>query len=145
MSRCVRQWRSLKQIKRGGGGHFAAGLAAVPNGAFAVECPACPHPGRNLPEGWDQAPDDIQYAHILQAPRVDLDLLPRWLYACFLAVDANFRLKLKSRGIADPEVGSGWSYFVENERYQQHVSRETTEVEVGPPGFFIPNITLMQS
>jgi len=65
MSRCVRQWRNLKQIKRGGGGHFAAGLAAVPDGMFAVECPACPHPGRNLPEGWDQAPEDVRYVCIL--------------------------------------------------------------------------------
>lgn len=54
MSRCARQWRHLKQIKRGGGGHTQLSLASVPAGAFAVECPACPHPGRNLPEGWDQ-------------------------------------------------------------------------------------------
>ena len=37
-----------------------SGLASVPDGTFAVECPACPHPGRNLPEGWDKAPQEIQ-------------------------------------------------------------------------------------
>ena len=52
------------------------------------------------------------------------------MYSCFLAVDANFRLKLKRRGIADPEIGSGWSYFVENEQYSKHVSRNTIETEV---------------
>ena len=40
---------------------MAAGLSSVPGGAFALECPACPHPGRNLPEDWDEAPEDIQY------------------------------------------------------------------------------------
>ena len=64
MSRCARQWRNLKQIKRGGGGHMETGLTSVPDGAFALECPACPHPGRNLPEDWDQAPESAQYVHM---------------------------------------------------------------------------------
>ena len=56
----------------------------------------------------------------------------RWLYTAFLAVDANFRMKLKNRRIDDPEIGSGWSYFVENGRYTDHVSRKTIEREVSP-------------
>ena len=48
---------------------------------------------------------------------------PRWLYSLFLAVDANFRLKLKDRKIKDPEIGSGWAYFVENDRYIKHISQ----------------------
>ena len=60
------------------------------------------------------------------------ETFPRWLYACFLAVDGNFRLKLKSRGINDPEIGSGWSYFVENKNYMQHISENTIETEVRP-------------
>lgn len=63
MSRCVRQWRHLKQIKRGGGGHTETGLDSVPDGAYALECPACPHPGRNLPENWGQASEDKRYVH----------------------------------------------------------------------------------
>lgn len=50
----------MKQIKRGGGGHMKMGLDSVPDGAFSLECPACPHPGRNLPEDWDQIPEDTQ-------------------------------------------------------------------------------------
>ena len=69
--------------------------------------------------------------------------LPRWLYSYFLAVDTNFRLKLKSRGIADPEIGSGWSYFVESKQYHQHVSQKTTDIEVGLFGFSVPIITLI--
>ena len=54
----------------------------------------------------------------------------RWLYSLFLAVDANFRLKLKERKIEDPEIGSGWAYFVENDRYIEHVSQTTDDTEV---------------
>lgn len=61
ISRCVRQWRTIMQAKRGGGGHSPPGLASPPGG-FALECPACPQPGRNLPEGWEDAPDDKKYA-----------------------------------------------------------------------------------
>ena len=52
------------------------------------------------------------------------------MYSLFLAVDANFRLKLKDRKIKDPEIGSGWAYFVENNRYIEHVSQNTMDVEV---------------
>jgi len=37
------------------------GLDSVPDGAFALECPACPHPGRNLPKDWDKASEDTRY------------------------------------------------------------------------------------
>ena len=58
------------------------------------------------------------------------EMVSRWLYSYFLAVDGNFRLKLKNRGIKDPELGSGWSYFVENSEYIQHISESTTDTEV---------------
>ena len=48
----------------------------------------------------------------------------------FLAVDANFHMKLKNCGIDDPEIGSGWSYFVEKLKYSEHVSRKTVKREV---------------
>lgn len=50
MSRCVRQWRYLKELKRGGAGYT---LDELDDGDLAIECPACPHPGRNLPDGWE--------------------------------------------------------------------------------------------
>jgi len=132
MSRCVRQWRHLKQIKRGGGGHMEMRPGSVPAGVFALECLACPHPGRNLPEGWDQAPKETRYVCLTLLPFLPKrsKLFTRWLYSCFLAVDANFRLKLKSRGINDPETGSGWSYFVESTQYSKHISEKTIETEV---------------
>lgn len=40
-------------LKRAGQGQDPAGVNATEPGELAVECPACPHPGRNLPEHWD--------------------------------------------------------------------------------------------
>ena len=54
----------------------------------------------------------------------------RWLYSLFLAVDTNFRLKLKDHKIKDPELRSRWAYFVETDRYIEHVSQNTNDVEV---------------
>ena len=53
----------------------------------------------------------------------------RWKHAQFIAVDANFRLKLKNRGIKDPELGSGWSYFVENSAYARHIEANPHQEE----------------
>ena len=53
------------------------------------------------------------------------------MHAQFIAVDANFWLKLKNRHINDPELGSGWSYFVENSAYTHHVANSHHDKEVG--------------
>lgn len=42
-------------LKRAGRGHEPEGIVKTPNGGLMVECPACPHPGRNLPGGWEAA------------------------------------------------------------------------------------------
>jgi hypothetical protein len=51
-----REWRHLKLLKRSGRGHKPAGVLSTEEGACAVLCPACPHPGKNLPSDWDKAP-----------------------------------------------------------------------------------------
>ncbi|KAF8157396.1 hypothetical protein BJ912DRAFT_1026998 [Pholiota molesta] len=43
LSRAFRIWRNLMALKR-------AGRATIQPAALIVECPACPHPGRNLPQ-----------------------------------------------------------------------------------------------
>ncbi len=45
----------MMSAKRSGRAHDPAGVKATAPGQCAVECPACPHPGRNLPEGWENA------------------------------------------------------------------------------------------
>jgi len=56
----------------------------------------------------------------------------RWLYSLFLAIDANFRLKLKTRAIKDPELGSGLAYFVDTIKFQKHLKDSVPTDEVSP-------------
>ncbi len=60
----------------------------------------------------------------------------RWIYTLFLMLDANFRAKCKARGLDDYELGSGWSYFVEEKKYQDHLKKHGAQKEVrtDPPG-----------
>lgn len=48
-------------------------------------------------------------------------------------MDANFRLKLKSRGIQDPELGSGLAYFVNDAKFEAHLRDHVEEDNVRPP------------
>ena len=60
MRDAVRIWRHIHALKRGGRAHDPAGIAATPPGALAVECPACPHPGKNLPDNWEKAAPGVR-------------------------------------------------------------------------------------
>ncbi|KAG2110013.1 hypothetical protein DEU56DRAFT_874489 [Suillus clintonianus] len=77
--RMVKEWRNLTLLKRSGRGHDPGGVEATQHGACAVLCPACPQPGKNLPNGWEDTPFE-----------------ERWKYSLFLAIDANFRLARKN-------------------------------------------------
>ncbi|KAJ7059329.1 hypothetical protein C8F01DRAFT_989825, partial [Mycena amicta] len=104
--RMSRQYRFLKRCKRAGLGHKEMGFENVAPGELAEDCWACPHPDLNLPEGWETcSPGD------------------RFLYSLMLALDANFRLKnrIRANERQDPSLGSGWSYFVENAAYKEHL------------------------
>jgi hypothetical protein len=57
----IRIWRHMKLVKRAGRGHDPAGIDSTSPGECAVECPACPHPDRNLPDDWKDAPESIGY------------------------------------------------------------------------------------
>ncbi|EIW81309.1 hypothetical protein CONPUDRAFT_55437, partial [Coniophora puteana RWD-64-598 SS2] len=110
--RMVREWRHLKLLKRSGIGPDAP-LDDLPEGSCAVTCPACPQPGRNLPEGWEKSGK------------------LRWLYSLFVAIDANFRLKRKdhSKTASDPPLGSGLSYFVKDGPYQDWLTSSAQDTQ----------------
>jgi hypothetical protein len=63
--RVMRIWRHLEMLKRAGRGQDPLGAEATEEGELAVECPACPHPDRNLPEGWENAPIEIRSVYIV--------------------------------------------------------------------------------
>jgi hypothetical protein len=60
LRRMLTQWRHLKMEKRGGRGHTALGIKGTKPGELAVLCPSCPHPGINLPPGWEDAPPHLR-------------------------------------------------------------------------------------
>lgn len=60
LMRMIRQWGHLKMLKRAGRGHDPDGVDGTGEGELAVLCPACPHPGKNLPNNWQNAPANVQ-------------------------------------------------------------------------------------
>lgn len=59
------------------------------------------------------------------------------MYSLFIAIDANFRLKLKTRGIKDPELGSGLTYFVNAEKFEAHLKGYADEEDVSIPDMLL--------
>ncbi|KAH8797282.1 hypothetical protein DL96DRAFT_1721325 [Flagelloscypha sp. PMI_526] len=109
-----RQYAWLLRAKRAGYGYQGFGLNAMAKETYAVECWACPHPEKNLPEGWERFP-----------------LYFMFLFTLFLALDANFRLKNKLRRNAkdDPPISDGVGYFVPRPEYSEHVLNHAGDVE----------------
>ena len=115
-------------LKRAARGRRSDDVEGTKPGELALLCPACPQPDCNLPTGWEMAPPEKRYSRLLSYLRYDLDfmfIVPSWLYALFLGIDANFRLKRKkvSSDERDPSLGGGWAFFVEEKAYKEHLGK----------------------
>ncbi|KAJ7282331.1 hypothetical protein C8J57DRAFT_1448037 [Mycena rebaudengoi] len=106
--RMTREYFNLETLKRAARGHHPDRSANIKEGSCALLCPACPHPDKNLPPGWEDVPEDRKF-----------------LYALFLAIDANFRMKRKdvSSEEKDPGLGDGWSFYGEVKKYMAHLEK----------------------
>ncbi|KAF7343819.1 CxC2 domain-containing protein [Mycena sanguinolenta] len=117
--RMCREFRHLMLLKRGGRAvaYTASGVEGTQQGELAIQCPACPRPDVNLPTGWENASPEDRYV-----PFTPL----------FLALDACFRLKrrLVSSELKDPDLGSGWAYMVETQRYREYLRGVTSQKEM---------------
>ncbi|KAF9072844.1 hypothetical protein BDP27DRAFT_1216848, partial [Rhodocollybia butyracea] len=126
---CMVEWRHLKMCKRAGRGHDPSGVMGTQPGELAVECPACPHPDRNIPTDWKRWPSELQY-----------------LFYKFVAVDANFRLrnKLVSTHAKNPTLGDGFAYFVPYSDYIDWVKKFVDQTEIsscsGFAAIFLANL-----
>ncbi|KAJ7211675.1 hypothetical protein GGX14DRAFT_564905 [Mycena pura] len=124
----AREYRHLQMCKRAGRGHdgvgvpraassaeLVYGIEATKCGELAIPCRACPHPGINLPDGWEKAPPE-----------------KAWLYQLMLSEDANFRMKGRdvSTRENDPTLGPGFAYMVEHDNYLKYVSKYADEEEI---------------
>lgn len=47
-----------------------------------------------------------------------------------LAIDANFKLKMKDRDAKNTFMGDGWAFFVSQEAYAEHINNNTNTEEV---------------
>ncbi|KAF9544440.1 hypothetical protein CPC08DRAFT_730279 [Agrocybe pediades] len=104
----------LMALKRAGRGHEHGTVSTTSPGELLLECPACPHPDRNLPPDW-----------MSSGPLL-------FLYTIYLAVDANFKLKGKvfSQQRDDVELMPGWGAYVPELPYQQHIANHVNEPEI---------------
>ncbi|KAA1479943.1 hypothetical protein DENSPDRAFT_743739, partial [Dentipellis sp. KUC8613] len=103
--RVSRWYRFLQMAKHCGRAYDPLGLDNTSPGEMVVECPLCPQPGRNLPDNWAEKPES-----------------EAWIYALFLAIDANFKLKRKKRKKDNQEeLAPGWAYFVHEKEYQEYL------------------------
>ncbi|KAJ7300618.1 hypothetical protein DFH08DRAFT_979518 [Mycena albidolilacea] len=116
----VRPYQTISMMKCAGHGHDPAGVVGAAQSELALLCRSCPHPGRNLPEGWDNInwdamPEDLRYKYFL-----------------FLAQDCNFRLINRNISFVakDPIVSDGYEYFVNNAKYTEWIRTHITEKEI---------------
>ncbi|KAF8836637.1 hypothetical protein BDN67DRAFT_992063 [Paxillus ammoniavirescens] len=105
---------NLKMLKRTRRAHDPEGPDHTVLGQYAILCPACPQPGKNLLQDFDKEPAS-----------------QGWLYMLFIAIDANFRLKCKavSSNTVDPSLSGRWFYFVEENAYKHHLSVHSPNVQ----------------
>ncbi|KAF7319441.1 CxC2 domain-containing protein [Mycena chlorophos] len=114
--RMGREWRHLHLLKRGGVfGYETNSAEDTAPGALAISCPACPRPGVNLPDNWQDA-----------EPR------DRCLYSQFFAMDACFQLKRRmvSSEARDPALGPGFAFTVDSKPYREYLRKTTNKQEM---------------
>ncbi|KAF7983602.1 hypothetical protein HWV62_20507 [Athelia sp. TMB] len=113
----LRKWRHETMVKRGGRAYDPRPdrVEATGPGELAVLCRACPVPGMNLPDNWQDEPPESAFIY--------------WLS---LAKDACFRFKnrLRSSEAKDPTLGAGMAYFVDHGPYLEHCKNHASEEEI---------------
>ncbi|KAF8145909.1 hypothetical protein K438DRAFT_1629288, partial [Mycena galopus ATCC 62051] len=116
----VRQYRMMEMLKRAGRGHDDTGVGGTKQGELALPCRACPQPGINLPDGWNEIDWDA------------MDEDQRYKYFLFLSKDANFKLinRNVSTEACDPIVDDGAGYFCNNAEYAEHIRKNVDEQEI---------------
>ncbi|PBK80807.1 hypothetical protein ARMGADRAFT_858081, partial [Armillaria gallica] len=111
LMRMLLQWWHLKMLKR----HVPNGVETTQYHDLVVLCPSCPQPGINLPEGWENAPPEMQF-----------------LYVLLLCMDANFRLKnqMVSLYSRDPGLGISLGYFIPKDLFEAYVLNHTSDEDI---------------
>jgi len=110
--RTGRQWRHLTELAEFG---FANHGRVPGEGDLALFCAACPQPGINLPDDWEDDPE-------------------QWVYGVTVVLDGNFvcihRLLRSRDGDLIWLKGNGEGYLTAKDPYQRHVETATEVKEV---------------
>ncbi|KIY60951.1 hypothetical protein CYLTODRAFT_384870, partial [Cylindrobasidium torrendii FP15055 ss-10] len=105
--RIIRHSGYIDLLCRGGRGCVENGIATTKGGELAIECPACPREGVNIPNNWHELPPE-----------------ERCRYRLMLMLDANFRLNnLMRNSTVDNGLHTGLAYFVESAPYLEHIAK----------------------
>ena len=56
----IREWRHIQLLKRAGRSHEEGGVKATKAGELVTRCPACPRPGINMPDNWQEMSDELK-------------------------------------------------------------------------------------
>ncbi|KAJ7164587.1 hypothetical protein C8R43DRAFT_1122464 [Mycena crocata] len=116
----VRQYRMMEMLKKAGRGNADSGIGGTKQGELGSRCRACPEPGWNLPEGWDEINWD------------EMDEDQRYKYFLELAQDANF--KLINRNVSteerDPVVDDGLGFFSNRKEYSEYIRQHVDDEEI---------------
>ncbi|KAJ7620530.1 hypothetical protein DFH06DRAFT_1273758 [Mycena polygramma] len=127
--RCVREWRNMQLFKRAGRVHALSGVDGTADGELAQFCHACPQPGLNLPDGWNEEGASTAFKYYIH-----------------LGQDANFRARgrLVSSDAKDPTLGQGLAYFVDKIPYTEHIKHYVNQEEIsscsGFAAMFLANL-----
>ncbi|PIL25832.1 hypothetical protein GSI_11585 [Ganoderma sinense ZZ0214-1] len=99
--RVSRQWRNQQMRLSAGFGHRAQ---TVGPGDLAILCPACPQPGQNLPEDWQDDPDS-------------------WKFTRSVVLDGNFSAQHKHMRNPEDDVAlaDGHAFMVTDGPYKEHL------------------------
>ncbi|KAJ7156589.1 hypothetical protein C8R43DRAFT_1125776 [Mycena crocata] len=90
------------------------GVVGIKPGALAIVCPACPRPGVNLDDDWDDVSEEDMH-----------------LYTWYLALDTCFRLKrcLVSNELRDAPLASGSAYMLVDPPFREYLLSITDQKE----------------
>ena len=89
-------------------------------GDLAVLCPACPQPGLNLPEDWE----DDKEEYVQPIPNKCLLICyTRWVYTRSYTVDGNFTASHQRQKCPEDDVPltNGHAFTTESMRYKEHL------------------------
>lgn len=126
-----REYQHLKMIECSGRTFETMKHIPLGKGDIALECPACPHPGKNLPVDWELQIDLYVCIARLNLIPFWLEESNRWIYTLFVMLDANFCLKSRLCEIIDDlKLGDGLSYYVQSEPYKEHLKTIYKENDV---------------